>query len=95
MFNNKILCLGNNGIDTDIRTSIIATENQTINHGLISDSNYIPQDFGYYHTSIADVYSGGLVQLAKQFDTVILLDQPLNEWSHWKLLLSTYKITSI
>jgi sulfatase maturation enzyme AslB (radical SAM superfamily) len=92
VFNKKILCLGNNSIDTDIRTSIIATENQTINHGLISDSNYIPQDFGYYHTSIADVYSGGVIQLANQFDTIILLDQPLNQWSHWKLLLSTYKI---
>jgi pyruvate-formate lyase-activating enzyme len=92
MFDKKILCLGTNSSDTDIRTTALATIDQTINHGLISDPTYSPQLPGYYHTTIVDVYAGGIIQLAKQFDTIILFDQPLEQWSHWKVLLSTYKM---
>lgn len=92
MFNKKILCLGNNGDNTDFDTSELAKNDQTINHGLISDSNFFPTVPGYYHTSIIDIPFGGILNLAKNFDTIILLDQPATEWSHWKPLLSTFKI---
>jgi pyruvate-formate lyase-activating enzyme len=92
MFDKKILCLGSNDIDTHDRVTILANEADTNNHGLISDPDFIPTVAGYYHTSLVDIFAGGVIQLADHFDTVILLDQPLDVWSHWKILLSTYKI---
>jgi hypothetical protein len=92
MFNKKILCLGTNSQDTDTQTSVLAQSNETVNYGLISDAAIIPTNPGYYHTSIIDVSSGGIIQLAKSFDIIILLDQPMSVWTHWKLLLSTYKV---
>ena len=92
MFNKKILCLGTNSTATDIKTAGLAKLNQTINHGLISDSSFVPIDPGYYHTSIVDVFSGGVVKLAEHFDEIKMLDQSYDEWSHWKILLGTYKI---
>ena len=92
MFNTKILCLGNNSDDTDTRVSILATQDETINHGLIENDLFVPINVGYYHTSIADISSGGIVRLSVHFDTVIMLDQPYEEWSHWKILTSTIKL---
>jgi pyruvate-formate lyase-activating enzyme len=92
MFSQKILCLGTNSIITDKKVLTLASSNQTVNHGLITDSTVIPTESGYYHTSIADVFAGGIIELAKQFDKIEMLDQPYEEWSHWKLLLSTYKV---
>ena len=92
MFDKKILCLGSNSTTTDDTTSELAKLNQTTNHGLISDSTVIPRKPGYYHTSIVDVFSGGVIELAKHFDLIKMLDQPYEGWSHWKILLSTYKI---
>jgi sulfatase maturation enzyme AslB (radical SAM superfamily) len=92
MFNKKILCLGNNGNNTDIETAKLARRDQITNHGLISSSDYIPQLPGYYHTTVIDIPTGGILQLARQFDTIIFLDQPTDQWTHWKPLLSTYKI---
>lgn len=91
MFNKKILCVGSNGQETDTLVSTMADQQKTINHGLIVDSNLIPT-CGYYHTTIVDVFAGGIIQLAQQFDSIIMLDQPKEQWSHWKTLLSTYKI---
>ena len=92
MFNKKILCLGSNSEDTDNQTALLAKENNTINHGLIADPTYIPTNVGYYHTSIIDTTFGDITQLAKYFDTIQLLDQPVTEWSHWKLLMSSYRL---
>ena len=92
MFTKKILCLGNNDYDTDAKTFILADSNGTTNYGLISNADFIPNNPGYYHTTILDIPAGGILQLAKNFDTIILLDQPVESWTHWKPLLSTYKI---
>lgn len=92
MFTLKILCLGNNDEDTDQRTSTLATASGTQNHGLITDKNFQPTQVGYYHTSIVDLPFGDIVKLAPKFDQIILLDQPAESWSHWKPLLSTYKV---
>jgi len=92
MFDQKILCLGNNSEDTDSTTSHLATENNTKNHGLIGSADFVPIEFGYYHTTILDIPFGGIIKLAKQFDTVVFFDQPQEAWSHWKPMLSTYKI---
>lgn len=92
MFNKKILCLGSNTQNTDDIVSELAANNNTINHGLVSDDTFIPVNAGYYHTSITDLPSGGIIDLSKCFDQVVLLDQAKEEWNHWKSLLSTYKI---
>jgi pyruvate-formate lyase-activating enzyme len=92
MFNKKILCLGTNSVITNDTTSELAKLNQTTNHGLITDSTFIPINPGYYHTTIVDVFFGGVIELAKHFDQIKMLDQPYESWNHWKSLLSTYKI---
>jgi sulfatase maturation enzyme AslB (radical SAM superfamily) len=92
MYNKKILYLGTNSLITDTRVSKLASLDQTVNYGLISNTTFVPNDPGYYHTSIVDTFAGGIVELAKHFDQIKMLDQPYEEWSHWKILLSTYKI---
>lgn len=88
----KTLCLGNNHISTDQYVSDLADINSLINHGLITDPDFNPVNDGYYHTSVADLSSGEIINLARRFDKVVLLDQPRDEWSHWKILLTSYKI---
>lgn len=92
MFNKKILCLGTNSTASDINTTRLAGIDQTTNHGLISESTFLPEMVGYYHTTIVDVFSGGVIELAKHFDQIKMLNQSYEEWSHWKILLATYKI---
>lgn len=92
MFEKRILCLGNNSIDTDQKVSLLAKENQTINHGLISDKSFVPNEFGYYHTTVVDLHFGEIVKLAQYFDTIILLDQAQNQWTNPVLFSATNKL---
>ena len=87
----RVLVIGNNTLDTDLRTENLARKNSSKNLGLITEDSDVSQT-GYYHSSIADASSGYLISIAKQFDKVILLDQPLEEWTSKKLLLSSLKI---
>lgn len=91
MFPKKILCLGNNSDDTDFLVSQLAKENSTENYGLITHEDFIPAENGYYHSTVVDLPIGSIVTLAKNFDSVKMLDQPAASWSHWKVLSSTYK----
>ena len=88
----KILYLGSNLPDTHHRVSKIARDTKTVNHGLVESDDFVPKEVGLYHTTIVDVWAGGLVKLAEHFDKIVLLDQSREDWSHWKALLSTYKI---
>ena len=92
MFDEKILFLGNNNPDTDIRVSTLASANNTVNHGLLTEASKKIQELGYYHTSPSDLSTGNIISLAKYFDIIILLDQPAKEWSHPTLLETTYKL---
>lgn len=92
MFNKKILCLGNNDEDTDHRTSVLAEEFATVNHGLVSSYNFVPDQIGLYHTTILDLPFGEITEIAKHFNQIIMLDQPGEQWTNWKPLLSTYKL---
>ena len=92
MFDQKILCIGNNSENTDRRTHLLASENKTKNHGLVVNADFVPTAAGYYHTTILDISFGGIVELAKQFDCIIMHDQPVEDWDHWKPLLNTYQI---
>ena len=87
-----VLVLGNVLEDTNDQANEIAKQNNAINYGLLSRNTPVG-DPGIYHTTVIDLNSGEIINLAKkQFDTVIMLDQPADEWGHSKLLLSTYKI---
>jgi sulfatase maturation enzyme AslB (radical SAM superfamily) len=92
MFNKKVLCLGNNTQSTDDLVNIMASIVDAKNLGLISDETFVPAINGYYHTTLTDLSFGAIVDLAKHFDEIVLLDQPKEDWDHWKSLLSTYKL---
>ena len=91
MSNNIILCLGSNNINTDIRVSNLATNDKTINHGLLNADNSSILEPGYYHTSVVDLSVGSMIKLAEKFNKIILLDQPIEEWEHPTVLETTYK----
>jgi pyruvate-formate lyase-activating enzyme len=93
----KILCLGNNTQDTDTQTRHLATLHGLPCHGLLSelDQPFSELDFsrpGYYHSSVIDIQHGNLGQLVNQFDKVILLDQPVDQWNHPNELNNTVAI---
>lgn len=87
----KILCLGNNGYNTNQCVDILAKDSDTTNHGLIDNAGFVPTSDGYYHTSVTDLSIGDIAKLSHRFDQILLLDQPREEWSHWKVLLTSYK----
>lgn len=93
----RILCLGNNTEDTDNRSRRLAQENHAEYHGLLSalDSELTPQSYkdpGYYHSTIYDMEISAMIDLVEQFDLVIMLDQPVNQWTHPNAWLNTVKI---
>lgn len=92
MFNKKILCLGNTTNGTDQWVTKLSIKDKTVNHGLISNIDFVPTNPGYYHTTVVDIPEGEIYRLANTFDKVILLDQPIEEWNHPKSLLISYKI---
>jgi MoaA/NifB/PqqE/SkfB family radical SAM enzyme len=91
----RILCLGNNTEDTDQRATAIASNVGLSNYGLISDLdsivnlNNLNLQEGVYHTSVYDMVPGRIITLAKQFQRVLVLDQPKEEWSHPDSYLNT------
>lgn len=91
-FQQKILCLGNNQPDTNDKVTTLANLAQTTNHGLVSDADYLPHDFGYYHTTVVDLAPGDIAVLAKNFDSIMLLDQEESQWSHPTVFSATYKL---
>ena len=83
----KILCLGNNTEDTDIKTRNLACKDSAECHGLLSDlSGKVTLDdiskSGYYHTSVYDMEYGKLFEFAKLFEKIIVLNQPKEQYSH-------------
>lgn len=81
----KTLCLGNNTEETDIRTRQLAKDNQEEYHGLLSELDGLILNTtqpGWYHSSVYDIEPGRLVELASEFDSVIMLDQPREQYSH-------------
>ena len=88
MFNKKILCIGNETADTDLMVSALGT-----NHGLIPGPDFVPTLAGYYHISIADMSPGDIViNLAPQFDAIMMLDQDIDSYPHWKSFVNTFRL---
>ena len=83
----RILCLGNNTEDTDLKTRQLADKAQLPCHGLLSelDQSFDTLNYdlpGYYHTSVVDISVGNLKELMNKFDKVVMLDQPIDQWNH-------------
>jgi pyruvate-formate lyase-activating enzyme len=93
MFNKKILCVGNETEQTDWLVSDLSTQNETVNCGLVTDGAFLPSRPGYYHTSIVDVAPGEIVlNLGKHFDSIIMLDQDVDSYPHWKSFVNTFRL---
>lgn len=94
MFDKKILCIGNETSTTDQMVGNLASQHGAINHGLIvSVDNMCLDQPGYYHTSIVDVSPGDIVvELAPQFDQIIMLDQDRDSYPHWKSFVNTFRL---
>jgi len=89
---SKILVLGNNDESTDHEVSQLARQHATQNHGLITDATFVPDQSGYYHTTVTDISWGGLLELAQRFDSIVMLDQEQHRWSHPKCMQATCKL---
>ena len=93
----RVLCLGNNTEDTDNKTRQLASDNNSVCYGLISelDSPAIEDlilQSGYYHSSVYDITFSRLIALAKKFDQVIILDQPKHQYSHPNSFYKTIRV---
>ena len=93
----KILCIGNNTEDTDIKTKALAVNELMDCHGLLSDLgnevtiNSITKP-GYYHTSVYDIEYGKLFKFAQKFEKVIILDQAKDQYSHPDAFFKTIQL---
>jgi sulfatase maturation enzyme AslB (radical SAM superfamily) len=88
----KILCLGANTQDSDVRASSLAKQKFLFNRGLIDNQSFVPKYPGVYHTSVCDLAIGAIVEISKYFNLVVMFDQPKSIWPNWKNLQSTYKL---
>ena len=95
----KVLCLGNNTIDTDTKTKHLSEINKSHFHGLLSELGGVldPSAYsqpGYYHSSIYDLEFGRLLALTNEFDQVVVLDQNIDQWSHPDAFYRTLQLLS-
>lgn len=91
IFNKKILVLGNETSDTDLKVSDLASRENTVNHGLLTN---VPTniDIGYYHTTVSDMIPGEIVRAAEKFDTIIMLNQSKESYPHYKSFVTTVRL---
>ena len=92
MFAKRILVIGNETEDTDVRVTKIAEDNNTENHGLVNSINQDLNKLGYYHTTVVDLSPGDIAHLRNKFDTIKLLDQPSSEYPHPKTITTTLRL---
>ena len=93
----KILCLGNNTEDTDVKTKNLAQQDSVECHGVLSDlDDTVTLDSiskpGYYHTSVYDIEYGKLFKFAQQFEKIVILDQPKHQYSHPDAFFKTIQL---
>lgn len=75
----RVLCLGNNTTDTETKT--ISLSNGGCYNGVLTDITQEIND-GYYQTSVFDLSRADILEVAKKFDKIVILDQPREEYSH-------------
>jgi MoaA/NifB/PqqE/SkfB family radical SAM enzyme len=95
----RTLCLGNNTVDTEIRTRKLAESEGVMCHGLLSDlhgnasEEYIAFP-GYYYSSIYDIDYGKLFEFGKFFTQIVILDQSKEDYSHPDAFYKTIKLAT-
>ena len=90
---HKILCVGAEIDQTDHIVSDMAVRNNSKNHGLINDTIFQSTKAGYYHTTVADIPAGAIVtNLAQHFDLIVMLDQSIDSYPHWKSFVHTFRL---
>ena len=76
----RILCLGNNTEDTDLRANKLASNKGLSNFGLISKENVNNEiSIGIYHTTLVDCTYQDIQLLVPKFDLVYVFDQDYEE----------------
>ncbi len=90
--NKKVLCIGAEIEETDVMVSEMASRNQGHNYGLITTTDFVPTDNGYYHTSVSDIDTAGIIKLSASFDKIIMLDQSISKYGHFKSFVTTFKL---
>ena len=93
----KILCIGNNTVDTDVKTTQLAQVDNFKSHGLLSElDGALPEVLhpGYYHSSVYDIEYHRLLSLAQQFDQTVILDQSKEEYSHPDAFYKTIRLAN-
>jgi hypothetical protein len=70
----KILCIGNNSIETDHLAKTLANRLGKNYNGLFDDVNIIPLN-GVYQTSIEDLSIEGINKIINKFDQIEIFDQ--------------------
>ena len=94
--NKKILCIGAETEDTDVMVSNLALISDSSNHGLVTSADYVPTQTGYFHTSLADLSPGDILQgLVSRFDEIKMLDQSIDSYPHWKSFVHTFRFMLI
>ena len=91
----KILCLGNNTVETDNASQTLANSLSLTNYGLITDLASTIKDHGVYHTSICDMSKTDILELAKQFDKIVLIDQPVESYDCEESFYNTKHILTL
>lgn len=94
----KILCLGNNTEDSDHQARRLSQDEGHQYHGLISDLDRVWTDAdidcqGVYHSTPVDCSYQRLLELADQFDEIVVLDQPRESFDHPDSLMQIYRLT--
>ena len=92
----RILCLGNNTEHTDTLTRRLAADQGITCHGLLSELDNLMEysQPGYYHTTVVDISYGKLVSMSKEFDQVLVLDQPKESYSHSDFYYKTIQLAA-
>ena len=90
--NQKILYIGAEIEETDSIVNRLALDNGSVNHGLVSSSDFFPDHSGFYHTTILDLNEGQIEKIASRFDQIRFLDQPRNQYPHFKTWLKTFRL---
>lgn len=89
---SRILFLGNETQDTDDRVTAFAHGQKMINRGLITDPKFSPAQDGCYHTTVVDLASADIINLATKFDKIVMLDQPQQSFPHFKTFVTLFRL---
>ncbi len=91
----RVLCLGNNTEHTDHLVTQLAHDNHSVNRGLLTalePHGLLYNLPGYYHTTVVDIDRGQLLNIAVDFDQIIVLDQSRQSYSHPDFFYKTVRV---